>query len=193
MSGHPRKLIRDTVKDVLLNGNTLAGRNVFVNKKIHIDSDCLPQVIIHTEAESVELLDQAPKRYKRNLTLTIECFSRGIDEEECQDILDQLAWQVENLMADDDDLNGTVNKIDLTAVRQEYQETATHPIGACVMTYTAQYLTELPVLATQATAELTDLDTVQGNSVDGFGWDIVVEEGDPDGAIDAELLIETEV
>lgn len=193
MSGHPRKLIRDTAKDVILNGNTLAGRDVFTNKKIHIEKACLPQVILHTESESVELLDQAPKRYRRNLTLTIECFAKGIDEIECQDTLDQLTWQVENLMAADDTLNGTVNKIDLTAVRQQYEETSTYPVGACVLTYTVQYLTELPDLATQATADLTDLDAIQGNAVDGFGWDLVTETGDPDGAIDAELLVETEV
>lgn len=191
MSGHPRKLIRQTVKDIIANGNTLAGKNVFTNKKIHIDSDCLPQIVIHTESENVELLDQAPKRYKRDLTLTIEIFASAISEDKLQDDLDQMAWQIENLLADDDDWNGTVNKADLTAVRLEFQETGTNPIGACILTYTAQYLTDLPEIGSQVSAELTDLDAIQGLAVDGFGWDIIANDGEPDGAIDAELLIET--
>lgn len=192
---HPRKTIRAYVKDVLKNGGTLAGENVFTNKKIHIDSDCLPEIIIHTESESVDLMDQAPKRYSRDLSVVIEAFAKGITEEECQDTLDQMAWQIENLLAQSDSWGGNLNHVDLTGVRMEFQETGTNPIGCCIMTYKANYLTSLPDLATQAEAELTDLDAIQG--IDGgpgqrFGWDIVTQEGDPDGAIDAELLVETE-
>ena len=186
---HPRKKIRDYLKEILLD-KTLAGKNVFTNKKIHIDHDCLPQIIVHTESESVTLMDQAPKRYKRDLSVVIEIFSKGITEESCQDELDQIAWQVENVLALDDDWGATVNKSDLSSVRLEFQENGTNPIGACIITYTAQYLTELPAIEDQALVDLTDLDALQGGSPD-FGWDIVTESGDPDGAIDAEILIET--
>ena len=191
MSGHPRKLIRDTVKDILID-KTLVGRSVFLNRKIHPDSDCLPCIVIHTESETVELLNQAPKKYQRTLSIVIEIFAKGITEIECQDKLDQIAWQIENLLADDDDWHETVNHTDLASVRFQFQETGTNPIGACIMTYEAEYLTSLPVLETQVSAELTDLQQIQGDAPN-FGWDIVTQEGDPDGAIDAELLVVTEV
>lgn len=187
---HPRKLIRDYVKATLKDGGTLAGKNVFTNKKHHIDNECLPQIVIHTEGESIELLDQAPKRYRRDMDLVIEVFAKGTTEEDCQDILDQLAWQIENLLADDDDWNETVNKTDISSVKMQFSETSTNPVGCCIMTYKAQYLTELPVLVVQKTAALTDLNAIQGSGPD-FGWDIVTEAGDPDGSIEAGLLIET--
>lgn len=190
MSGHPRKLIRDTVKDILLNGNTIAGTNVFTNRKIHTDPECMPYVVIHTEAESVELLDQAPKRYKRDLTLTIEAFAAETTELGVQDSVDKLAWQIENLLAQDDSWNMTVNKQDLTGVRMEFDESGEKPLACCILTFTAQYLTELPNIADQSQIELTDLDAIQGNGPD-YGWSIANQADEFDSEIDAELLVET--
>lgn len=191
MSGHPRKLIRDTVKDILINGNTLAGKNIFTNKKIHADDNCMPQVIIHTESESVDLLDQAPRRYSRDLTLTIEIFDRLNTENEVQDNVDQLAWQIENLLADDDDWNGTVDECDLTNVRMEFDENGTAPIGVCILTYRATYLTSLPeTIEDQQSADLTDLDSLTGLAPD-FGIDIANQQDEFDGEIDAEIKIDT--
>lgn len=193
---HPRKKIRDYVKDVLKNGGTLAGENVFTNRRIHIDHDCLAEIVIHTESEAVSLLDQAPKRYKRDLNIVLEIFTKGITEDEQQDKLDLLCWQIENLLAQDDDWGGNINHVNLTNVRLEFQENGTNPIGACIMTYQAEYLTELPDITTQTNLELVDLDRIQGLDTGdpdtARGWDIVTEEGDPDGAIDAELIVETE-
>ena len=192
---HPRETIRKTVRDILVNGNTEAGNNIFMNKMNHPDDTCLPVVIIYTESESIELMDQAPKRQKRTMLLQLEVMTQRPKEDDNNDLLDQLTLQIEKLLADDDDWNQTVNDQNLVSLRFEFRENGRVPIAACLMGYEVEYLTEYPEdVATQRAANLTDLDAVQGfKSQTGgqdFGWDLVGIPGAVENQIEAELLID---
>lgn len=195
---HPREIIRKTVQDILLNGDTLAGKNIFMNKMIHPQSDCLPAVIIYTMSESIEELDQAPRRQKRELQLQLEVLSAVDRESPNNDQLDQLTWQIEILLADDDDWNKTINRQELSQVRMEFREQGDRPIGAALMTYDVEYITTLPEsIISQQVGNVTDfggIDLVTKLGVD-YGIDLVgmpgsPQPGDPDNEVEKQFIIE---
>lgn len=197
---HPNETILKTVRDILRNGNTLAKDSIYIDKMIHPDDICLPQVIIYTNSESIELFDQAPRRQKRVMTMHIEVLYATPTEQENSDNLKQLVWQIETLLSDDDDWNGTISRNFLNAERYEYREQGNIPIGHCQIAYLVEYFTELPGdVLTQVAANATDLDKLEGLATGDpsttKGWDLVGDPGAPqpgdvDNEVEAELLID---
>lgn len=96
----------------LLKDNVDVGKKVFPNRPSPIFASEVPCILVYFAAEPTDIIvgDQYnPTEYKRNLRLNIDILNvetvnpaADINENTgVEDILDTLAWEVENAMADD--------------------------------------------------------------------------------------------
>lgn len=175
--GRVRRAIREKVQ-AILKGRTPAGDSVFVSRAIPSDTEYLPVVLIYTTGERVNDFDESPKRYRREMSLLIECIVAGDDDEDLDDKIEILADAVEALIEDDDQLgmkevNGTV----LSATEFTQDAKSASPVGRLALQYTVTYFIE-------AIAEKT-FDDFKGADVD---WRIKRPEQTPT-TVDAENTI----
>ena len=108
---HLRTAVRKYAVE-LIKANVDVGERVFPNRPSPIFATETPCVLVYFAAEPMDIIvgDQYnPKEYKRNLRLNIDILdtetvnpAADINKNSgVEDILDTLAWQIENAMADD--------------------------------------------------------------------------------------------
>lgn len=143
-----RMKIRHRVKQLLIEGNTLAKSRVFANRSRNLNGHELPAIVVKTEVEGNEKLNQAPRILKRTLNLTIEAHLES--NERIDDRLDYFAGQIEDIMKKDLTLGGEVT--DSMLVRTEMgdiDETGETLHGTIDLVYAVVYNTqETPVAQT---------------------------------------------
>lgn len=161
---HPRAAIREAVV-ALLRGTTLACDRVFANREKPIDATTpLPVLLIYTPDEKRgEIQNEAggPKLISRVLTLEVQVLSQAHGP--FQDLIDDVALQVENAIGSDPTLGGLADDI-------TYLDTSLHPveemgralIGAAIH-YEVEYTTD------ESPAEDLEL---QGLDLIHAKWDI---------------------
>ena len=152
-----RKLIRKKIAEIL-KGNTDAGENVFPNSTVpvwHSELDDAPVILIFPRTESATKYAEAPKELERDLSIMIEIIAAGPEineslktpgegEKTLEDILDDIAEQVENILDADDSLQGTCDEAILENTEFEFDGTGGSPIGSCRLTYGVTYFTMSP-------------------------------------------------
>lgn len=152
---HQRKLIRDAVIATLKAGSTAAGQRVFGNRARMILKNELPAILVYTRNEPVEISAESPREFKRSLALSIELIASADDEDTLDDVLDDLAEEVENLLFVDETQGGVATDTILGETEIETAADGEKPVGMAKITLTLPYFQRLP-------ADLTgDLDAFE--------------------------------
>jgi hypothetical protein len=107
---HLRIQIRRRVSDRLKAGVDVGGR-VFTERPTPIFKGEMPVVLVYYVSESIVAVNSAQDTYDRRLTMNVDLLHKvreGID-----DFLDKLAWQVEQVMLEDETM-GSLEGVDNT-------------------------------------------------------------------------------
>lgn len=184
---HDRKVIRDKVKEILEAEPALSEVPIFSNAAKFIQDDKLPSIYINSLSEEVRQLDEAPKRYIRQLDLILECYAAGTDEEDVQDLLDNLSLNCENVLGRNSFLNlEFVQDVDLVRVEFQFEPEGRKIIGAAKSTFRIEYISAPLARAeddpTKCVSELAGTDvgwnTNQVNDADNPKEKIILEAED---------------
>ena len=149
-----RKVIRKKVVEIL-KGQTDVGAAVFPNATVPPWHNELPVILVYPRSEGISLYGQAPKELERDLDLTIEIIATGPEENEdlstpdvgektLEDILDDIAEQVEQALDVDDSLQSTCDGSSLQNTEFEFDAGGGSPIGSCRLTWGITYYTMAP-------------------------------------------------
>lgn len=138
-----KRKVKEAVVKLLKEGKTLAGENISLSRSIPSEDVSFPLVNVYSISESVERFDEAPKRYRRRLTVLIECLSRGDEDSELDLELERLAYQIELLMERDETLGGLLNKLELTSSDYQQEPDGASPIALLALRYSLEYFDEL--------------------------------------------------
>lgn len=152
--GKNRKDIRHAIVS-LLKDKTDAANRVFPNASIPPWSEELPVILVYPRSETANVYGQAPLEYERNLDIAVEIVGQGpeenlqLDGEDqnqkfLEDTLDDIAEQVEGLLANDDTFGGVADASVLQNTELEYDSAGGQPIGSCRLTYNVTYYTYSP-------------------------------------------------
>lgn len=186
-SQHQRTIIRNAAKAILLAAQTACGERVFASRARKLWPHEFPAMLVYTLTEDCSGHDSAPREVKRSLSLVIQIAIEGDTERTpenegealADEQLDTICKQVEDALAADDTLNGTVSDCMLMRTDIQLVEDGDDVTLAAIMTWTVEYYTYMP--------EYVELDAFETQHQD---WDIATEEttGEPaaDGEVDAD-------
>ncbi|MCH2547462.1 MAG: phage minor tail U family protein [Alphaproteobacteria bacterium] len=134
---HARTQIRNAVT-ALLKGNTAAGNNVYEARVYPINDPKLPALLIYTKQEVVgEQSMSRPRTQQRELMLSVEAYvkARGnVDE-----VTDDLALEIEQLIAADPTLGGLVKDIALEITETQFSDDGEKPVAVAILTFSTLY------------------------------------------------------
>lgn len=133
---HVRTQLVEEVADVL-DGLTTTGSNVFVGQVYAVGVDQMPCLCVFTNSEEVELVDRSTQ--KRAISLVVEGRVRA--ETGADEILDDIAAEVETALLADQFLDGLTQGIDLVSTEKEFSADAEGETGSVSMTFTVHILT----------------------------------------------------
>lgn len=179
---HQRQIIRDAVKTMLTDA-TSVGDKVVTNISTPLWRDKLPYIVIWTQSEDVTEFEVAPRSIKRALALIVEVHVTDVENVNCQNTLDDIALEVENLMAVDHTLGGTCEDHILQSVELAFLGEGDQPVSVCRMTFEVLYVTDVPT-------SMDDQNT-HANIENFAGADVQIDVG-ADDQIDAEDTIDVE-
>lgn len=151
---HQRQLIRQAVRDLLI-GKTAAGTRVSTTRIYPYRKPELPAISVYTLEETVneEGSNTAPREYTRDLELEISGFVHG--GADVDDAMDELALEIENAMAADPYLGGTVGDSMLQGTTMGLTGDGDTLTGMVTLTYAVTYRT----LAPEAPSGLDEFET----------------------------------
>jgi hypothetical protein len=174
--GFAKRKIREAIRDTL-KGRTSAGDRVFFSRAGSPDADDLPQILIRTASEQIEVFDHSPKRYRRNMEVVIECIAAGDDDEHLDQELENLAEQVETILESNErlGLDRMVNSLELTGSDYSAGDEGESPIGNIALRYNVQFF--LYAITNQELPTLTKV---------GTEWKVGHDSASPDDVVDAE-------
>ena len=135
---HPRKQIRDKVVSLLI-GKTDAGNKIFPSRGRPVEEQAFPAIQVYANAESSEIWQEAPREYERKLSLAIQITAKADDS--LEDVLDQLALQVEDVLRQDHTLGELCRDVILTGTELTLNQNGDTLIGSCNITYEIPYYT----------------------------------------------------
>jgi hypothetical protein len=144
---NPRKQIRNKVFE-LINDETDFGERVFLSRKVPFgkNDECEKGVIlVFIERESAAIFNQAPKEYKKTLTLSVAII-KSLDPEEIEAIEDQLeviAEQIEGILEKNDTLDELCSECDFQSYEVSSNDEGEFKEGAIKLTYSITYYVEV--------------------------------------------------
>ena len=151
--GRLRKTIRKKIVEILKD-KTDVGDAVFPNASVPPWHSELPVILVYSQKETSTEYAIAPKELERDLSIEIQIIATGPEENKelatpgasksLEDILDDIAQQVEDAMDVDDSLQDTVDDSILTGTEQEFDSAGGSPEGSCRLTYSITYFTMSP-------------------------------------------------
>lgn len=134
---HARTQIRNAVT-ALLKGNTTADNNVFEARVYPINDPKLPALMIYTKQETVgEQSMSRPRTQQRELFVTVEAYvkARGNVGEDT----DNLALEIEQLIAADPTLSGLVKDTALDTTETQFSDDGERPVAVAILTFSVLY------------------------------------------------------
>lgn len=137
--GPIKRQIKEAVVKLLKDGNTLACERVSISRSIPSEETTFPLINVYSLSESVERFDEAPKSYRRRMTLLVECLARGDDDNQLDFQLEQMGGQVETLIEKDETLGGLLNKLELTATDYQQEPDGASPMGLLALRYSLEF------------------------------------------------------
>lgn len=132
---HPRTEIRQAVV-TLLTGATVAGARVYDTRVIPHKRTELPAIAVYTASEAVELSQEAPRRRRRVVALTIEA-AVVTTATSAERQLDDLALEIEAALDLDETFTGTADDSLLESTETEVMEDGDRLIGLLTMSFRA--------------------------------------------------------
>lgn len=153
-----RKIIRKRIVK-LLKGATDAGDRVFSNPSVPTWQKDLPAILVFPRTEDATKFGQAPLEFKREVLFGIEIQAEGteqpFDEEKgeaptVEDVLDDIAKQVECAMFKDDTLgcdaqnNAIADEVLIQSTEFEFRDGGETPIGAARLNFLITYYEHAP-------------------------------------------------
>lgn len=169
-----RKAIRQAVA-ALLSGKTAAGARVFASRATPVWGQELPVVLVYTGSEQSVVFNAAPKEYRRTVRVVVEAVAKAA--EGVDDLLDDMAEQIEQAVALDDTLGGTASDCQVAQVDMDVVDGGEQPMAACRITFDVQYMKLAPF--EQPEPFVTAL----------TGADVDMDLAQPDGRIDSSQTI----
>jgi hypothetical protein len=156
MAIHPRRAIREAAA-AKLRGRPDAAAPVFENRMLTLRRCALPAVAVYALQETVDAASasSAPRELKRTLQLAIDVVASHTDD--LDDVLDELARQVEREMHGDETLSGTASDSLLASTSVDLAMDGERPAGRAQLIYSVTYYTHAPEAED---SELDDLKTV---------------------------------
>ena len=134
---HARTQIRNAVT-TLLKGNTTAGNNVYEARVYPLNDPKLPALLVYTKQETVgEQSMSRPRTQQRELFVTVEAYvkARGnVDED-----TDNLAMEIEQLIAADPTLGGLVKDTALDTTETQFSDDGEKPVAVAILTFSVLY------------------------------------------------------
>lgn len=134
---HARTQIRKCIT-TLLKGNTIAGNNVYEARVYPLNDPKLPALLIYTKQETVgEQSMSRPRTQQRELFVTVEAYvkARGnVDED-----TDNLAMEIEQLIAADPTLGGLVKDTALDTTETQFSDDGEKPVAVAILTFSVLY------------------------------------------------------
>jgi hypothetical protein len=147
---HPRQLIREAAKVVLVGTApaflTAAGDRVFETRIIPYRKRELPAIALYTLTEPIDQAgsNTAPRKLKRQLSLMIEAAAAVPAEGTIDDVLDELALEIEIAMHREDTLGGLVSDLMLASTEMDVAGEGENLLGVLRLTYSVTYYTDAP-------------------------------------------------
>ena len=103
-----RKIIREKIKSLLM-GKTDCLDRIYENRIAAYWPGKMPAISIYTKSESAEIFNVAPRKYKRKINVSIEVIFE-VKEDSIDDQMDLICDQIENVLHQDDTLEGVADQ-----------------------------------------------------------------------------------
>lgn len=114
---------------------------VYISRSVPTGIEETPVILIYSPNETVEVNDQSPKTYDRNLQIKVECICQGNTDDDLDFDLEVMAQRIEDLIEFDDTMGGLVQHTVLTGVEYQTEPDGQSPMGAAILTFDFQYYT----------------------------------------------------
>jgi len=134
---HVRAKIRNALKSALT-GLSITGSNVFKSKAYPRHADQLPALLIYSGAEESEPVD-FDDATDRDYDVVVEA-ALFASAEQVDDLLDDIAVEVENAILVDQTLGGLAKSTTLTGSEPDTSLDGEMPFGSLAMTFTVNYV-----------------------------------------------------
>lgn len=131
---HQRKKIRQHLANILLN-TTAAGANVFPRRATPLWKVTYPVIMIYAREEDAKM--ESSTLIGRTLKIGIDI--RAIADEQLDDVLDDIATEVEAIVDADRSLGNNALTSYITKTEIEVGADGENDIGACRLTYDVIY------------------------------------------------------
>lgn len=133
-----RTLIRNEIKNLLINAPTTCGDNVYSNRVSAYWRDELPSISIFTTEENAEPRDIRSNQYVRTMNLMFEVHAEA--SEDLDQLLDTIADEIEDVMVANQSIGGHAIGSTYTSSSSELTGDATKPIGVLTINYEIKYI-----------------------------------------------------
>lgn len=139
MANHVRRQIRERVATTLT-GLTTTGSKVFQSRVYPLTANNLPGLLVYTTSESSnpDVMGAQPQ-LERELNLVIEGYAKTTSN--LDDVMDEIAKEIEVAMAADTTINALAKDSFLTDTEIQLTGEGEQPIGMVTMNFTVQYRT----------------------------------------------------
>jgi len=134
-----KRKTREYVREILISTGTQAGEQVSIGRTKPEWIENLPAIAIYPANEAVQRFNEAPKDYRREFSLAIECLAVGNDDDDLDLALEEMGERVENIMEVDETLGGLVDQIELRSVEYQTEPDGQSPSGALILNYAVLY------------------------------------------------------
>lgn len=136
---HVRQQIRDRIA-ANLGALATTGSNVYVSRVYPIANNRLPGLLLYTKSEETSYITMSlPRTQERMLTVTAECYVRAVDNYD--DVLDNIAAEIETALFADPTLNGLARDVLVTSIETEFSNEGDQPLARSTMDINVIYIT----------------------------------------------------
>lgn len=153
---HARQEIRDALVANLIAGATVAGSRVYASRYLPLRRNETPALAVYLNDEDIDAdsWESAPVLYVREPEVVIQGWVEATVGEDIDDLLDDLALEVEDIVAADDNVAG-IERIRLASTSKEVTTDGDRLMGVVLIRYVARYRQ----LAIETAPTLDDFET----------------------------------
>lgn len=138
---HVRAQLRAAVA-AQLNGLPTTAERVLLGRFRALAADHLPTLLVYTDDEEISLAAMGrPARQDRRVTLLVEVRAKGVDSAELQDLLDDIAAEVEPRILDNPTFGGLATETELFKTRTRLEERGERIDGGLRLEFRVTYET----------------------------------------------------
>lgn len=138
---HVRAQLRAAVR-AQLNGLPTTADRVLLGRFRALAADHLPTLLVYTDDEETRRTSMgSPARQERPVTLLVEIRAKGVDSADLQDLLDQVAAEVEPRILDNPTFGGLATDTELFKTRTRLEDRGERIDGGLRLEFRVTYET----------------------------------------------------